>query len=220
MRAARKNKTGVVNANACAHTGDQLGQTIVRHHGSNAVWKVFFDTLKMTKPQMCCSGNKVFPFRGLWAVIVEYPWALNVVCIKKELAAGQSRTVWIKNMAPLLNSSESDPEIKSVCNLKQNLGPADWTALCRKASFWVQVLPVWSFFKCQYFLLRANNQDMLQRSESSFSWSDEAIMHSLLIQLQMPCNSVSHNNLCGNKLNSHFQCLQVPKIFPPKQTFS
>lgn len=59
MRAARKNKTGVVNANACAHTGDQLGQTIVRHHGSNAVWKVFFDTLKMTKPQMCCSGNKV-----------------------------------------------------------------------------------------------------------------------------------------------------------------
>lgn len=65
MRAARKNKTGVVNANACAHTGDQLGQTIVRHRGSNAVWKVFFDTLKMTKPQMCCSGNKVSPFRGL-----------------------------------------------------------------------------------------------------------------------------------------------------------
>lgn len=83
--------------------------------------------------------------------MVEYPRAPNVVCIETELAAGQSRTVWIKNMAPLLNSSQSDPEMKSVCNLKQNLGTADWTDLCRGASFCVRVPPVWSFFKMSVF---------------------------------------------------------------------
>lgn len=134
-----------------------------------------------------------FPFRGLRAVIVEYPRALDVVCIKKELAAGQSRTVWIKNMAPLLNSSESDPEMKSVCSLKQNSGPADWL-FAEKLLFESEfpqcgVLFFFSLFYVDIF----SSEQIIKTCCSTLSllewWSNNALC---LFQPQMPLETQFH----------------------------